>query len=195
MRGIAIAFVLAIGSLAHAAPDTNNGAARAAYEQGMRSYNLAEYGKALDAFKEAYRVYPDASFLFNIGQCYRQLNDKPNAIRFYRTYLREAPNAPNRDEVTRLVSSLERALAEEQMAKPQPSAAPAVSAAAAPSPRPELIASAPVSRPQKKPLVNRGWFWGTIVGGVAAVGLAVGLGVGLTAQRDPTPSYGTIVKN
>src|SRR5437763_14279757 len=92
-------------------------AARAAFDRGTRHYNLAEYPKALDEFREAYRNYPEPSFLYNIAQCYRQVGDKPNAIPFYRTYLRETPSAPNRDEVNRLISSLERAVAEEQMAQ------------------------------------------------------------------------------
>src|SRR5262249_53512921 len=134
------------------------------------------------------------SFLYNIAQCYRQLGDKPNAIRFYRTYLRETPNAPNREDVTRLISVLERAIADEQLNKPaQPSPAPAPPVTQAPT-RTDLVVSAPVQE-KKKPLIKRGWFWGAVVGGVAAIGLAVGLGVGLTYQRDPSPTYGTIVKN
>jgi tetratricopeptide (TPR) repeat protein len=171
-------------------------AARAAYERGNRSYNLAEFSQALDAFKEAYRNYPEPSFLFNIAQCHRQLGDKPNAIRFYRTYIRETPNAPNREEVNRLISALERAVAKEQLNKlAQPGPAPAPAPAVAPTQnRADLVATAPPP-PAKKPLVRRGWFWGAIVGGVAATGLAVGLGVGLTAQHDPMPTYGTILKN
>src|SRR5439155_26759054 len=128
----------------------------------------------------------EPSFLFNIAQCYRQVGDKPNAIRFYRTYLRETPSAPNRDEVNRLISTLERAVAEEQMAKAnQPAPAPA----AVPQPaRVDLVASAPKPE-ERKPLTKRGWFWGVVAGGAAAVGLAVGLGVGLGAQRDPSPTY------
>ncbi|MDB4971534.1 MAG: hypothetical protein JWN44_7223 [Myxococcales bacterium] len=195
VRSVIISLILLIAASA-SAETYDKGAARAAFERGTRHYNLAEYGKALDEFREAYRIYPEPSFLYNIAQCYRQVGDKPNAIRFYRTYLRETPNAPNRDEVNRLIATLERAVAEEQMAKasqPTPSPLPATAAVTQPA-RADLVATAPTTQ-ERKPLVKRGWFWGAVVGGVAAIGLAVGLGIGLGTQRDPSPTYGTILKN
>lgn len=189
-----MSIVLLLAWSAHA-ETYDKDAARAAFERGTRHYNLAEYPKALDEFREAYRNYPEPSFLYNIAQCYRQVGDKPNAIRFYRTYLRETPNAPNRDEVNRLIAALERAVADEQMAKAnQPQPPPPQPPTATQPARADLVATVPRSE-ERKPLVKRGWFWATVVGGAAAVGLAVGLGVGLGTQRDPSPTYGTILKN
>lgn len=195
VRAAIVSLVLLLAGSA-SAETYDKDAARAAFERGTRHYNLAEYPKALDAFREAYRNYPEPSFLYNIAQCYRQVGDKPNAIRFYRTYLRETPNAPNRDEVDRLIATLEHSVAEEQMAKAnQPPPAPVQPTTATTEPaRADLVASSPKAE-EHKPLVKRGWFWATVVGGAAAVGLAVGLGVGLGTQRDPSPTYGTILKN
>lgn len=197
VRTLILSVVLLVGGSA-LGETYDKDAARAAFERGTRHYNLAEYPKALDEFREAYRNYPEPSFLYNIAQCYRQVGDKPNAIRFYRTYLRETPNASNRDEVNRLISALERAVADEQMTKsnqPPPTAAPQSSTVTATQPaRTDLTATAP-AREERKPLVKRGWFWAAVIGGAAAAGLAVGLGVGLGTQRDPSPTYGTILKN
>ena len=35
-----------------------------------------------------------------------------------------------------------------------------------------------------RPIYKRAWFWGAVVGGVAAVALGVGLGVGLSGGGD-----------
>lgn len=199
LRSVIVSLVLLLAASA-SAETYDKDAARAAFERGTRHYNLAEYPKALDEFREAYRNYPEPSFLYNIAQCYRQVGDKPNAIRFYRTYLRETPNAPNRDEVNRLISALERAVADDQMAKanqptPPPPQPTTTTTTTEPAPaRADLVATAPKSE-ERKPLTKRGWFWAAVVGGAAAVGLAVGLGIGLGTQRDPSPTYGTILKN
>jgi tetratricopeptide (TPR) repeat protein len=73
------------------------------FESGINHYNLGEWKDALQDFKEAYRQHPDPAFLFNIAQCYRQLGDATNAQIEYRAYLRESPEAPNREEVERLI--------------------------------------------------------------------------------------------
>src|SRR5205085_2780846 len=60
------------------------------------------------------------AFLFNIGQCHRQLGHVQDAITFYRAYLRNLPNADNRDEVKELVSKLEQTAAAESATKKAP---------------------------------------------------------------------------
>jgi tetratricopeptide (TPR) repeat protein len=59
--------------------------ARQLYREATQHYDLGEYRDALASFREAYRNFEDPSLLFNIGQCYRQLGDKEQAVRFYRT--------------------------------------------------------------------------------------------------------------
>jgi tetratricopeptide (TPR) repeat protein len=84
--------------------------AKELYESGINHYNLSEWKEALVDFKEAYRRKPDAVFLFNIAQCYRQLGDPANAQLEYRAYLRETPDAPNREEVQRLITAMDEAI-------------------------------------------------------------------------------------
>src|SRR5690242_5934876 len=94
--------------------------ARASFRLGSQHYSLGEYKEALTAFKEAYRNYEDPSFLFNIAQCHRQLDQRADAIREYRMYLVNAPDATNRDEVRQLIGRLEHELAEERATKSAP---------------------------------------------------------------------------
>jgi hypothetical protein len=77
---------------------------------------LSEYDQALTEFKEAYRLMPDVTFLYNIAQCHRKLGHIDEALTFYKTYRRRAPNAPNREEINRRITELE---AEQQARKEQ----------------------------------------------------------------------------
>lgn len=83
--------------------------AKAHFADGQRHYNLNEFTDALREFKEGYRLHPDPVFLYNLGQCERQLGHSEEAIRFYRTFLREQPKAPNRQEVLNKIAELEEA--------------------------------------------------------------------------------------
>jgi tetratricopeptide (TPR) repeat protein len=92
-------------SMALAANDAP--AAKARYEAGVRHFDLSEYEAALVDFKEAYRNKPDPALLYNIAQCHRRLGHTEEAITFYRSYLRRASDAKNRQEVERRISELE----------------------------------------------------------------------------------------
>lgn len=72
-------------------------AAMAHFEAANRLYDIHEYAKALEEYKAAYLAKPDAAFLFNVGQCYRRLGRRVQALEFYREYLKKAPpDDPNR---------------------------------------------------------------------------------------------------
>ena len=163
--------------------DADRNKAREAYQSARQHYNLGEFAEALKDFKEAYRNYEDPSFLFNIGQCERQLGHKQEAVRAYRAYLRNAGEVPNRDEVTKIVAMLDKAIADEASARRQPSQEtlpPTGETNRALEPQPQattLTASAPPPA-AKTPVYKKWWLWTAV--GVVAAGAAVGLGVGLT---------------
>jgi len=79
----------------------------------------------LQDYKEAYRLFPDPVFLFNVGQCERQLGNPEEAIRFYRSYLRNKPKAPNRQEVVRRIDEMQTAIDAKKSAPDKPPAGPA----------------------------------------------------------------------
>ena len=107
-------------ALAHAASADNKEAAKQAYTEGKRQYDVGDYAAALDAFKKAYFNYEEPVFLFNIAQCYRALGDKPSAVRTYRAFLRNWPKAPNREQVERIIAQLDAAIAEDASAQAAP---------------------------------------------------------------------------
>jgi hypothetical protein len=81
--------------------------AKVHYEKGLALYQLGEYRRALDEFKEAHIAKPDPAFLYNIAQCFRQLGDAENALAFYRRYLSAAPQGSLRAEVEKRTQDLE----------------------------------------------------------------------------------------
>ncbi len=119
-----------VASEGKAAEKTGSAAAtaKACFKRGRTHYQLGEYREALKEFKEAYRLKPDASFLYNIAQCHRQLGDLADAIKFYGNYLREAPDAANRNEVERQIREL-KAAAERQQQQEQASASARIAGA------------------------------------------------------------------
>jgi hypothetical protein len=82
-------------------------AAKQHAKQGTAYYNLDRPAEALAAYEAAYLAIPDAALLFNIAQCHRKLGHDKEALAFYRTYLRNAPKAPNRAEVEKRIRELE----------------------------------------------------------------------------------------
>lgn len=105
-----VGVILVTVAMAFSAAAEDKDAARKAFSEGQRYYNLNQYAEALDAFKRAYWNYEEPTFLYNIAQCHRALKHKAEAIEFYRSYLRNAPQAPNRAEVERIIAELDAAL-------------------------------------------------------------------------------------
>ena len=211
MRAVCLLLALLLGGAATAHAADNKAVAKSAYQEGQRFFELGEYGKALDAFKRAYVAYDDPAFLFNLGQCYRMLGDKAEAVRSYKQYLRKLPNGPMRDSVERLVSDLEAAIEKDRAARTRPPEgvqAPGTGqgpGATAPpptpaetQPQPTVVAASPAVQqeaPPRRPLVKKPWFW-AVVGGAALVvaGVAIGVGVG-ASPKDPRPSIASVPGN
>jgi tetratricopeptide (TPR) repeat protein len=199
-----VAAVVFADTPARAAPPS---AKAAAFAEGRRFYDVGEYAEALAAFKRAYLRFDDPTFLYNIAQCHRQLDQKQEALRAYRSYLRNLPNATNRDEVKRLIAALETKIGDEESraAAPPPrpaaptsepaAAPPPVAAEPAPLPLPAAAAPAPtvVARADRRvgtPLYKKWWLW-TIVG-VAAAGAAAGIAVGVTQSQPTEPAFSPV---
>ena len=183
--------ILLVATRVYAADDPNS--ARKLFMSGTKHFDLGEYEQALSDFKEAYRIKDDPVLLYNIGQCQRMLKHNEDALRAYKTYLSRATDAVNRADVERKIATLQEAIDKQNRAAELPprdviqhDQAPPPSVVA---PTPVVVAVAPA--PERTPVYKRWWLW-TAVGGVVVVGVAVGLGVGLTQHKDslfPAVSY------
>ena len=126
------------------------------FERGEKLYALTKFSEALAEYQQAFDAKPIPDFLFNIGQCYRNLGDYDAAIFSYQKYLKLAPDAPNRDKVEQLISDLaaKRDQSDTQRFGLQ---------RRTPAPEPP-----PAEHPPDRPLYARWWFWtGAVVLGAA----------------------------
>ena len=148
--------VLLLTTAGPARADDPKQEAKARYETAQSHYNLNEFQEALQDFKEGYRLFPDPVFLFNLAQCERQLGNVEEAIKFYRSYLRNRPKAPNRQEVVRRIDEMQAAIDAKKVAAglAPPAAAseshPPAHAELAPAP-PAAAAPAPIAMPISAP--------------------------------------------
>lgn len=131
-----LAVVLALGLLVLAAParaqspppDQDRAAleeAKALNHKAEIDFKLGHFEDALAEYGAAYKKYPTPGLLLNIGQCHRMLKNYEQAVFFYRGYLRDKPDAPNRAVVEGLIDEAN------QILEAQRAAADAQKAAAA----------------------------------------------------------------
>ena len=163
----------AIGA-AEPAPVAPPAAVRQARQQVTAAdidYRLGRFADALDKYTRAYELYPVPELLFNIAQCHKNLKQFAKAIFFYEGYLRDAPNAANRELVHDLIreSNAELAQATPHEAPPPSDEAPPQPIEAAPQPAPALAPArivVPEAPPHRRFLVLSAAMLG---GGIAAV--------------------------
>jgi tetratricopeptide (TPR) repeat protein len=171
-------------------------AAQLHHNAGIESYLAGRYDHAISELEKAYALVPDPILLFNIAQAHRKKGANEKALGFYRRYLKEAPQAPDRPDVERRIDEIEDALR----------AASDPTRPVVPAPEPLRLVPPPpptVARPRTMPAPQQGdtalaegsesddatgGQWKTVAGVVAIVagGAAVAVGTWLLV-RDPAP--------
>ncbi len=106
-----------IALLLAAAPADNSAQAREHFKAAQLHYSLGEFEEAVKDFREAYRLRQEPAILFNIAQGYRQLGKYSDAYFYYRQYLSQKADAPNRPEVDSLVEQMRRRMDDENEQK------------------------------------------------------------------------------
>jgi tetratricopeptide (TPR) repeat protein len=94
--------------------DPHQAEAEALYGEGARHYTLREYAEAIEAFKHAYALVPEPTFLFDIAQAYRLLGDCDNAAGFYRNYIHAKPDADDRPKAEKLAAEEDACAADQR---------------------------------------------------------------------------------
>jgi len=84
------------------------------FERGVAAFKAERFKDAVDAFLDAHREYPSPSLSFNAARAYDKLLDTAGALRFYREYLRQSPDASDRANVQKRVGELESKLQQER---------------------------------------------------------------------------------
>jgi len=188
-----LAFVAATTARASDAAGPRPG--RALFERAEANFNRGRFEQARADYQAAYDVEPLPAFLFNIGQCYRNLGDYEHALFFFHRYTVLDPRSPNRAAAERLIAEMNR-LAEERRAREQ--SATLTTNVATVTAAPELTghADAPLlgptaqtttTRTDARPVYRRAWFW-VGVGGAVAVGTAIALALSHDAPGGTLPA-------
>jgi tetratricopeptide (TPR) repeat protein len=160
-------FVAVAAPRAASADDPAMRAAKRHYDRGEKLFALGKFDEALDEYQKAFDAKPLPGFLFNIGQCYRNLGDYDQAIFSFKKFLKLDPETPKRDAVEKLLEELEdkkergegkKLILKKQQEEPPEQPPPAT----------------------KKPIYKEWWFW-TGVGAVAVLG-----GVGIYVEAKPS---------
>jgi tetratricopeptide (TPR) repeat protein len=95
-------------------------AAKALYVEAQGFYDTGKFEQALKGYSSAYDLKPLPGFLFNIGQCHRQLGNWERARFFYRRYLDLSPKRPkNATQVETLLAQVDAKLADAEALRRQ----------------------------------------------------------------------------
>ena len=156
--------------------------ARHHFKLGKAAFEQRRYREALSHYQRAYRAFALPGFLFNIGQCHRNLGQPRPALAAFRRYLARAPRAGNRQAVESLIADLEREIAAEaapdsgpSIDEPDASVGAAEDASTTAPGFATPIDSGPVKRdgPGHRPFYKTWWFWTAVVavvgGGTAGI--------------------------
>lgn len=147
-----VCLAVAVPARTASADDPATRAARRHFERGEKLFALGKFDEALEEYQTAFDAKPLPGFLYNIGQCYRNLGDYDQAIFSFEKYLKLEPEASNKEAVERLIEDLEQ-----QKARGEG----------------EKFTRKKRGAGDSKPVYKKWWFWT----GIAAVGVAGGFGI------------------
>jgi tetratricopeptide (TPR) repeat protein len=143
---VAVAIVATSVAPTQASDDPAAAEAKRHYEEGTKAFNLGEYPRAIAEFKATYNAKPDPLLLYNIAQSYRLAGDASQGLFFYKSFLRNMPDATNRKEVEAQIRKLEKQLADQKnnpTGAPPPVVVPPPTTAVPGPPPPSSITSPP----------------------------------------------------
>jgi hypothetical protein len=99
-------------------PPIDRAAAKAAFHEGLRAFNLGQWGEAVAAFEKSYKLSGDPALLFNVAQAQRLAGHRKEALIAYKAYLRENPDTPHRELVESKIRELEASVEPAEAAIP-----------------------------------------------------------------------------
>ncbi len=149
--------------------------AAAAYQTAQTAYRDGDVAGALASMSEAYRISQRKELLYNLAELERELGHCPAALRDYRAYLQEAPQAKHRPKA-------EQASAALSVECPNPTP---VSRELRPGPRLQWLSPAPAAPdPHHYWTTPRVLGWSAVAAGALASGAALSLTLAAKSARD-----------
>jgi len=178
-RAIFLTFAICLACVASvrvaSAEDAAMRSAKRHYERGQKLFALQKFDEALDQFQQAFDAKPIPDFLFNIGQCHRNLGDYEAAVFSFKRFLKLDPDTANREQVEELITELEEKMARDDARKRRLGKGGGASSSSASS----------------TPVYKKWWFWT----GVVVVGAAGGVGIYAATSGGDGPPDTTLGRN
>jgi hypothetical protein len=175
--------------------DATMAQAKQHFETGRNAYNAGDYVTAIREFKAAEQLRPSPILDYNIGLANEKLGKRRVAVKYYKRYLEEQPNAANKAEVEQKVAGLEAAIASEpptaanaqpggtapqpgaqaqEQAGDMPPADPNATAGAAQPGYDPYASQAPPGAPVVKPAKKKSLWWvGLIIAGAVTLTIVI----------------------
>ena len=88
-------------------PEYDRVAAKQAYEEALRAFNLGHWQDAVAGFERSYTLSGDPALLFNVAQAQRQAGNMKEAVIAYKAFLREKPDTPHREMIEAKLKEIE----------------------------------------------------------------------------------------
>lgn len=84
-------------------------------EEGKQAYDRGEFESSLSLFRQAYDIYQHPDIVYRIALCYERLGEDQEAIKHYRQFLAEAPDAPERPRIEKTIEVIEARIAKSEI--------------------------------------------------------------------------------
>ncbi len=200
------------------AEDETLAQAKSHFEAGRSAYDAQDFATALKEFKAAQAIRPSPILDYNMGLALEGLGKRNGAVRHYRLYLDQRPDAPNRADVEKRITALEAPppTVHPTLAPPLPAAPPPPAVAAPTTPQYQYYdpygyyyknypyKTYPYVAPAMVKRKSRWWIVFPVVGGIATIifvaVLAAGVKTGsvhgssLTVHPQPADDPGVLLR-
>jgi tetratricopeptide (TPR) repeat protein len=163
------------------------------FSKGETYYNAGEWELALKNYKEAYIISNEPALLYNMAQCYRQMNKYDDAIRTYKNFLKEMPDTNLRPTVEAFITELEakKSAPVDPVVVPPTSMVTTVTPVVTPVVTPTSAALVPATKEDEKPATHKKIFlFAGIGGGVVLAGVIAGVALS-HPNEEPQSTLGT----
>lgn len=84
-------------------------------ESARKDYNQGFFQESLEKFQQAYELLPHPDLLYRIALSHERLGNDEQAVRYYREFLRQVPDAPESRRIQRTIEVIEGRLAPDEI--------------------------------------------------------------------------------
>lgn len=134
MRRILATLLIAFVALgpAHAFAQSNSPSGESASEQpeltkaqqkrvlelidtGKAAYNEGRFDNALESFQAAHELYPHPDIVYRMALCHERLGEDEQAVRYYKRFLTQVPDAPERPRIEKTIQLIESRISKSEI--------------------------------------------------------------------------------